>query len=112
VHERMRVFSTFSQLKQKIAENPNDAGMYLNLAKVQEYLLDLYEMRRTRRPWEKRWIKPLTRPSAPSSSMISRPTHIACPPIVTAEGFHWGTRCLRGRSSARKSKKKTSRPWH
>jgi len=35
-----------AQLEQMIAQNPNDAGLYLDLAKVQEYILDVYEMRK------------------------------------------------------------------
>jgi len=38
-----------AQLEQMIAQNPNDAGLYLDLAKVQEYILDVYEMRKDKK---------------------------------------------------------------
>ncbi len=41
--------SVKTQLEQKIVQNPNDAGAYLYLARIQEYLLDVYEMRKDKR---------------------------------------------------------------
>src|SRR5260370_29760121 len=37
------------QLEQKIAQNPNDAGVYFDLARVQEYLVDVDEMRKDKK---------------------------------------------------------------
>jgi cytochrome c-type biogenesis protein CcmH/NrfG len=34
-----------AQLEGEVAQNPNDAALFLNLAKVHSYLLDVYEMR-------------------------------------------------------------------
>src|SRR5260370_5996994 len=38
-----------TQLEQKIAQNPNDAGVYFDLARVQEYLVDVDEMRKDKK---------------------------------------------------------------
>jgi tetratricopeptide (TPR) repeat protein len=38
-----------AQLEQKIVQSPNHAGTYLDLARVQEYLLDVYEMRKDKK---------------------------------------------------------------
>jgi tetratricopeptide (TPR) repeat protein len=38
-----------TQLEQRIAPNPNDAGSYLALARVQEYLLEVYVMRKDKK---------------------------------------------------------------
>src|SRR5260370_35086171 len=43
-HDEKQLQSLKTQLEQKIVQNPNDAGNYLDLARVQEYLLDDYEM--------------------------------------------------------------------
>jgi tetratricopeptide (TPR) repeat protein len=43
-HDEKQLQSVKTQLEQKIAQNPNDAGSYLELARVQEYLLEIYEM--------------------------------------------------------------------
>ena len=38
--------SVKAQLEQKIAQNPSDAGVYLDLARVQGYFVDVYELRK------------------------------------------------------------------
>jgi cytochrome c-type biogenesis protein CcmH/NrfG len=48
-HDEKQLQSLNAQLEQKIAQNPNDAGAYLDLARVQEYFLDVYEMRKDKR---------------------------------------------------------------
>jgi cytochrome c-type biogenesis protein CcmH/NrfG len=48
-HDERQLQSLNAQLEQKIAQNPNDAGAYLDLARVQEYFLDVYEMRKDKR---------------------------------------------------------------
>jgi tetratricopeptide (TPR) repeat protein len=41
--------SVKAQLEQKIAQNPSDAGVYLDLARVQGYFVDVYEMRKDKK---------------------------------------------------------------
>jgi len=48
-HDEKQLQSLKAQLEQMIAQNPNDAGIYLELAKVHEYFLDVYEMRKDKR---------------------------------------------------------------
>jgi tetratricopeptide (TPR) repeat protein len=48
-HDEKQLQSLKAQLEQMIAQNPNDAGLYLDLAKVQEYFLDVYETRRDKK---------------------------------------------------------------
>ncbi len=48
-HDEKQLQSLKTQLEQKIVQNPNDAGNYLDLARVQEYLLDDYEMRKDKK---------------------------------------------------------------
>ena len=48
-HEEKQLQSLKAQLEQMIAQNPNDAGLYLDLAKVQEYFLDVYETRKDKK---------------------------------------------------------------
>ena len=48
-HEEKQLQSLKAQLEQMIAQNPNDAGLYLDLVKVQEYFLDVYETRRDKK---------------------------------------------------------------
>jgi tetratricopeptide (TPR) repeat protein len=48
-HDEKQLQSVRTQLTQKVAENPNDAVSYYNLARVQRYLLDVYEMRKDKK---------------------------------------------------------------
>jgi tetratricopeptide (TPR) repeat protein len=48
-HDEKQLQALKSQLEQKIAQNPNDAGVHLDLARVQEYFLDVYEMRKDKK---------------------------------------------------------------
>jgi cytochrome c-type biogenesis protein CcmH/NrfG len=48
-HDEKQLQSLKTQLEQKIAQNSNDAGIYLSLAQVQEYFLDVYEMRKDKK---------------------------------------------------------------
>jgi tetratricopeptide (TPR) repeat protein len=48
-HDEKQLQSLNAQLEQMIAQNPNDAGLYLDLAKVQEYFLDAYETRKDKK---------------------------------------------------------------
>ena len=48
-HDEKQLQSLKAQLEQMIAQNPNDAGLYLDLAKVQEYFLDVYETRKDKK---------------------------------------------------------------
>src|SRR5882762_9351527 len=48
-HDEKQLQSLKAQLEQMIAQNPNDAGLYLDLTKVQEYFLDVYETRKDKK---------------------------------------------------------------
>lgn len=48
-HDESQLQSVQTQLDQKIAQNPNDAAAYYNLARVHAYLADLYEMRKDKK---------------------------------------------------------------
>src|ERR1700732_4735710 len=48
-HDEKQLQSLKAQLEQMIAQNPNDAGIYLELEKVHEYFLDVYEMRKDKK---------------------------------------------------------------
>ncbi|HEV1993319.1 MAG TPA: tetratricopeptide repeat protein [Candidatus Acidoferrum sp.] len=48
-HDEKQLQSLKIQLEQKIAQNPSDAGLYLDLARVQEYFLDVNEMRKDKK---------------------------------------------------------------
>jgi len=42
-HDERQLQSVKTQLEQKTVQNPNDAGVYLDLVRVQQYLMDDYE---------------------------------------------------------------------
>jgi tetratricopeptide (TPR) repeat protein len=48
-HDERQLQSVKTQLEQKTVQNPNDAGVYLDLARVQQYLMDDYEMRKDKK---------------------------------------------------------------
>jgi cytochrome c-type biogenesis protein CcmH/NrfG len=48
-HDEKQLQFLKTQLEQQLAQNPNDAGIYLDLARVQGYLLDVYEMRKDKK---------------------------------------------------------------
>jgi tetratricopeptide (TPR) repeat protein len=48
-HDEKQLQSLKTQLEQKIAQNSKDAGVYLDLARVQQYLLDVYELRKDKK---------------------------------------------------------------
>src|SRR3984893_3795219 len=48
-HDEKQLQALKAQLEQLIAQNSNDAGLYLDLARVQEYFLDVYEMRKDKK---------------------------------------------------------------
>jgi len=48
-HDEKELQSLKTQLEQKMAESPNDAGLYLNLARVQGYFADVYEVRKDKK---------------------------------------------------------------
>jgi tetratricopeptide (TPR) repeat protein len=48
-HDEKQLQALKSQLEQKIAQNSNDAEVFLDLARVQEYFLDVYEMRKDKK---------------------------------------------------------------
>ena len=48
-HNEKQLQSLKTQLEQTIAQNPNDVGSYLNLARVQEYFADLFDMRKDKK---------------------------------------------------------------
>jgi len=48
-HDEKQLRSVKTQLEQKSAESPNDAGLYLNLARVQGYFADVYETRKDKK---------------------------------------------------------------
>src|SRR6202047_3384336 len=48
-HDEKQLQSLKAQLEQIIAQNPNDAAIYSELAKVHEYFLDVYEMRKDKK---------------------------------------------------------------
>jgi tetratricopeptide (TPR) repeat protein len=48
-HDEKQLQSVKTRLEQRVAENPNDAVSYYNLARVQSYLLDVYEWRKDKK---------------------------------------------------------------
>jgi tetratricopeptide (TPR) repeat protein len=48
-HQEKQLQSVKGQLEQKIAQNANDAELYLDLARVQGYFADVYEMRKEKK---------------------------------------------------------------
>jgi tetratricopeptide (TPR) repeat protein len=48
-HDEKQLQALEAQLEQKIAQNPNDPGLYLNLARVQGYFADIYQMRENKK---------------------------------------------------------------
>jgi cytochrome c-type biogenesis protein CcmH/NrfG len=48
-HDEKQLQSVSAQLEQKIAQNPNDAGFYLDLARVQGYFADVFEARKDKK---------------------------------------------------------------
>jgi cytochrome c-type biogenesis protein CcmH/NrfG len=48
-HDEKQLQFVMTQLEQRVAENPNDAASYYNLARVQSYLLDVYELRKDKK---------------------------------------------------------------
>jgi cytochrome c-type biogenesis protein CcmH/NrfG len=48
-HDEKQLQSVKAQLEQKIAVNPNDAVLYLDLASVQGFFADVYEMRKDKK---------------------------------------------------------------
>jgi tetratricopeptide (TPR) repeat protein len=48
-HDETQLQSLKTQLEHKIAQNAEDAGSYFALARVHEYLLDVYEMRKDKK---------------------------------------------------------------
>jgi hypothetical protein len=48
--EEAQLQSLKAQIEQKIAQDSKDADSYLDLARVNAYLADVHEMRRTRKP--------------------------------------------------------------
>jgi tetratricopeptide (TPR) repeat protein len=48
-HDEKQLQSVKAQLEQKIAQNPNDAGFYLDLARVQGYFADVFEVRKDKK---------------------------------------------------------------
>jgi len=48
-HDEKQLQSVKAQLEQKIAQNANDAELYLDLSRVQGYFADIYEMRKDKK---------------------------------------------------------------
>jgi tetratricopeptide (TPR) repeat protein len=48
-HDEKRLQSVKTQIEQKVSKNTNDAGLHLDLARVQEYLADVHEMRKDKK---------------------------------------------------------------
>ena len=48
-HDEKLLQSLRAQFEQMIAQNPNVAGVYLEVARVHEYFLDVYEMRKDKK---------------------------------------------------------------
>jgi cytochrome c-type biogenesis protein CcmH/NrfG len=48
-HDEKQLQSVKTQLEQRIAQNPNDAGFYLDLARVQGYFADVSEMHKDKK---------------------------------------------------------------
>jgi tetratricopeptide (TPR) repeat protein len=48
-HDEAQLQALKTQIEQNIARNPNDALTYYDLARVQSYLMDVYEMRRDKK---------------------------------------------------------------
>src|SRR5215472_12818457 len=49
-HDEAQLQSLKTQLEQKIAQDPKDAASYLDLATVNSYLADVYEMKKDKKP--------------------------------------------------------------
>ena len=49
-HEESQLQSLKTQLEQKVAQDPRDAASYLDLARVNAYLADVYEMKKDKKP--------------------------------------------------------------
>src|SRR5215472_13502450 len=49
-HEESQLQSLKTQLEQKIAQDPKDAASYLDLARVNAYFADVYEMKKDKKP--------------------------------------------------------------
>jgi len=107
-HDEKQLQSLKTQLEQKIAQSPEDAGRYLNLARVQEYFLDVYERRKDKKAAVEALDKGI---DAVQRSIQLNTNRRMRSLICTAGRSHWGARCSQARSSARKSKKKTPRQW-
>ncbi len=48
-HDEKQLQSVKTQVEQKLSQHTNNAGLYLDLARVQEYLADVYEMRKDKK---------------------------------------------------------------
>jgi tetratricopeptide (TPR) repeat protein len=48
-HDEKQLQSLKAQLEQKIAQDPSDAALYLDLARVQEYFVDIHEIRKDKK---------------------------------------------------------------
>jgi hypothetical protein len=48
-HDEKQLTLLKAQLEQQIAQNPNDAVLFLDLARVHFYLLDVYELRKDKK---------------------------------------------------------------
>ena len=110
-HDEKQLQSLKGQLEQSIVQNPNDAGIYLDLARVHEYFLDVYEMRKDKKAAGEAVDKAID--VAQRSIQLndkSADTHSLLADLYE-EKSHWVTPCSRARSSAPKSKKKTPKPW-
>jgi tetratricopeptide (TPR) repeat protein len=48
-HDEKQLQFLKTQIEQKISQSPNDAGLYVDLARVQEYFVDVYETRKDKK---------------------------------------------------------------
>jgi hypothetical protein len=103
--------SVKTQLEQRVAENPNDAVSYYNLARVQSYLFDVYETRKDKKTAQVEVDKAIE--SAQRSTALNDKS--ADPHSLLADlygkKFHSATACSQIRSSVPKSKMKTPKRW-
>ncbi len=92
-HDEKQLQSLKAQLEQLIAQNSNDAGIYLDLARVHEYFLDAYEMRKDKKAAGETVDKAID-----AAQRSIRTSHGNCQGVTQIPGGHSQT-CARGASA-------------
>jgi len=110
-HDEKQLQSLKAQLEQMIAQNPNDAGLYLDLARVQEYFLDVYEMRKDKKAAGEAIDKAID--AAQRSIQLNDKSGDAHSLLADLYGrkMSLGNAMFAARSLAPRSKRRTPRLW-